>query len=118
MNPIKGYCDYMKRAFRMNERMTRTEFWPYFIFNFLVLNELDPFMRTLAANGHELLLSVLFFVFMFYVFGPIIQRVNDGNLRRRFLFVLILPYAGPAIVVLMLLKKSFPDTTEFGPCRA
>ena len=33
MNPIKGYCNYMMRVGRMNERMTRKEFWPPFIFN-------------------------------------------------------------------------------------
>lgn len=108
----------MKRVFRMNERMTRAEFWPYFIFNFLVLYVLDPFMKALAVNGHNWLLNIMFFLLLFYILGPIIQRVNDGNLRKKFLFLLILPYVGPAIVFLMLLKKSYPYTTEFGPCRA
>lgn len=118
MNPIKGYCNYMRRVFRMNERMTRAEFWPYFIFNFWVLYAVDPFMKKLAVNGYGWLLNVIFFILLFYILGPIIQRVNDGNLRKKFLFVLIVPYAGPAIVFCMLLKKSYPDTTEYGPCRA
>ncbi|MBM6447235.1 MULTISPECIES: DUF805 domain-containing protein [Pseudomonas] len=117
MNPIKGYCNYMMRVGRMNERMTRKEFWPPFIFNWGMLYVLDKVLKPLAANGGSLLLNVVCFVLMFYIFGPMIQRVNDAYLRKRFLFVLIVPYVGPAIVLLMLLRKSHPETTEYGPCR-
>jgi uncharacterized membrane protein YhaH (DUF805 family) len=117
MNPIKGYCNYMMRVGRMNERMTRKEFWPYFIFNWGVLYVLDKVLKPLAVNGGGLLLNIVCFVLMFYTFGPMIQRVNDAYLRKRFLLVLIVPYVGPAIVLLMLLRKSYPETTEYGPCR-
>lgn len=117
MNPIKGYCNYMMRAGRMNERMTRKEFWPYFIFNWAVLYELDKVLKPLAVNSGGLLLNIVCFVLMFYIFGPMIQRVNDAYLRKRFLFVLIVPYVGPTIVLLMLLRKSYPEATEYGPCR-
>ena len=118
MNPIKGYCDYMRRVGRMNERMTRKEFWPYFIINWGVLYELEKLITPLGFDGNGLLSSVAFFVVLFFIMGPIIQRVNDANLRKKFLFLLIVPYVGPAIVLLMLLQKSYPDTTEYGPCRA
>ena len=117
MSPIKGYCNYMMRVGRMNERMTRKEFWPYFIFNWGVLYVLDKVLKPLTVNGDGLLLNVVCFVLMFYIFGPMIQRVNDAYLRKKFLFLLIVPYVGPAIVFLMLLRKSYPETTEYGPCR-
>lgn len=117
MNPIKGYCNYMMRVGRMNERMTRKEFWPPFIFNWGMLYLLDKVLKPLAANGGSLLLNVVSFVLMFYILGPMIQRVNDAYLRKRFLFVLILPYAGPVIVLLMLLQRSYPEANEYGPYR-
>jgi len=117
MNLIKGYRNYMMRVGRMNERMTRKEFWPPFIFNWGMLYVLDKVLKPWAVNGGGLLLNVVCFVLMFYIFGPMIQRVNDAYLRKRFLFVLIIPYAGPAIVLLMLLRRSYPETTEYGPCR-
>ena len=118
MNLIQGYLDYMRRIGRIQERMTRTEFWPYFIFNFVLLYILGFVIAPLGIDRDGILSSLAFVMIVIFCLGPIIQRLNDANLRRRFLLVLLIPYVGLAIVALMLLKPSFPATTQYGPCRA
>lgn len=118
MNLIQGYLDYMKRIGRIQERMTRTEFWPYFILNFGLLYVLGFVIAPLGIDRDGILSSLAFVVVLIFCFGPIIQRLNDAHLRRRFLLVLLIPYVGLAIVALMLLKPSFPATTQYGPCKA
>lgn len=117
MNPIVGYRDYMMRAGRIRERMTRAEFWPYFLFNLLLMFLFEVYIRPYAFELNSFFDTLVFGLVLVFTLGPIIQRVNDANLRKRFLLCLLIPYGGITIVALMCLQKSYPGTTEFGPCR-
>lgn len=118
MNLIEGYRNHMMRAGRIRDRMTRMEFWPYFIFNICLMWLFETFIRPHAFELNSFVGALLACVVLIFYFGPIVQRVNDANLRKRFLLVLLIPYVGVAIVGLMLAQKSYPATTEYGPCRA
>jgi uncharacterized membrane protein YhaH (DUF805 family) len=118
MNPIEGYRNYMMRAGRIRERMTRAEFWPSFLFNLLLMFLFEVYIRPHAFALNSFFDAVVFGLVLVFTLGPIIQRVNDANLRKRFLLCLLIPYGGIAIVGYMLIQKSYPATTEYGPCRA
>ena len=118
MNLIEGYRNHMMSVGRIHDRMTRAEFWPYFIFNIFLMFLFEKFIRPYAFELTGFIRTALIFAVLIFYFGPVIQRVNDANLRKRFLLVLIVPYVGVAIVTLMLLQKSYPATTQYGPCRA
>lgn len=118
MNLIEGYRDYMMRVGRIKERMTRKEFWPYFLFNFVLMALYEHFIRPYSFELNSFFNALVFAVVLVFIFGPIIQRVNDAQLRKRFLLSIFIPYAGVVIVALMLLQKSYPGTTEYGPYRS
>ncbi len=109
MSIINSYIDYMRRVGFYNQRMTRKEFWPPFLFNliagYLLLD--TPILGYLIPYV-VLLLSI----------PPMLQRFNDCAMPKKYILLMLIPFAGWFFVALWLCMKSVPASNDFGPYRA
>ena len=114
---LKKYADFKGRA-------SRSEYWMFVLFNFLIiigLNILTSLLGAIDIGLFDLLSTLLSFVFLIYALGIIVpgiavvvRRLHDTN-KSGWLFLLnFVPFIGWLIVLAFMIMDSQPEKNQYG----
>lgn len=110
------YADFSGRA-------TRSEYWYFYLFNFLVVMVyyialfamLVSGSRDSSAAGY---LSVMFIIYALVMTIPslavTVRRLHDTGHSGWWIFLNLIPVIGSIVLFIWFITDSYPDTNEYG----
>lgn len=107
MELVSRYFGFLYAIGFVNRRMGVGRFWGFVTSHWAVVLLIDSASPT-SPSG-------LFAVALFFLTGlAIVQRLNDAGFQRGWMFLLLIPYLGWAIMAILLLSSSQAAKTQFG----
>ena len=104
-------------------RASRSEFWYFYLFNFLVVNvsrggfELSPMSKSVTMT---IIVGIAMIIYGLATIIPgtavTIRRMHDSGHSGWNLLWLLLPIIGYIWCLILLLKGSDPEENEYGEC--
>lgn len=112
-----NFMDAVKHVFSnyatFSGRARRSEYWYFFLFNFVVAAVLEVLARAIS------LFSVLSALYAVAVVVPTLaviwRRFHDIGKSGAWYFIILVPLVGWIFVLIWLCKDSQPDTNQYGP---
>lgn len=106
---LKKYADFSGRA-------TRSEYWTFFLINFLISLVLSILEGMIKTKG---LFSTLSVIYSLAIITPGIavgiRRMHDIGKSGWMLLVVFIPFIGPLWSIFLLAKAGDPAENEYGP---
>lgn len=98
-NILSAYKSYFKNALNFKDRTTRMNFWSvYIINNFLIIMLFGMGFETFGTY-----LSYFLFIPDLAIFA---RRLHDSGKKATWLLLLIVPYVGSIILLVMLMRQT------------
>ena len=104
-----------------NGRARRSEYWYFYLFTFLIsicINILTSVFSTISETLGLIVSLVLLLVALALCVPSIcatIRRLHDIGKSGWFIFISLVPLAGPFILLYFLAQDSMPDENLYGP---
>ena len=102
-----------KNYVRFSGRASRSEYWYWHLFVWI------GFMVSVMIVGKSDFFLLLYFIFYFSVFIPIIaravRRLHDINKSGAFLFLGLVPFVGSILLIVWFCTKSDSNSNRYGP---
>jgi uncharacterized membrane protein YhaH (DUF805 family) len=115
---MEQYLGVLKKYAVFNGRATRTEYWMFFLVNFLIsiaLTVLDKFsgMKGMYSFGvFNLIYSLAVFIPSLAV---LVRRLHDTGRSGWWFFISLIPIIGAIILIVFLATDSTPEDNQYGP---
>lgn len=107
MNFFQSIKSVYKNYWNYKGRASRSEYWYFYLFSFLV-----ALLLTISSSFLNLIFIVLNLIPNLFV---AIRRLHDTNKSGWFMFISLIPIAGPIIYLVRLCKKSDEGDNDYGP---
>lgn len=111
------YLLALKKYAVFSGRATRSEYWYFFLVNFLI----SMVINVLSIFGSQSM-EALIFVGIFYnlfIFIPglslCVRRLHDIGKSGWMIFISLIPFIGIIWLIVLLCKKSEPSENQYGP---
>ena len=112
---MNWYLAVLKNYVGFSGRAGRTEYWMFFLFNFIVAIALI----ILAAITRSFIFYLLYFLYALAVLVPGIavswRRMQDTGRNGLYILLGLIPFVGPIILLVFMLLPGTPGPNEFGP---
>lgn len=112
------YLMALKKYAQFSGRSGRSEYWYFFLFNFIFL---------IAATFADNLLGIadaasgagpLYFLYVLALFIPglaaAVRRLHDVNKSGAYIFILFIPFVGAIWLIVLLATKGDPYENKYG----
>ena len=116
-NPQVGFIDAIKLAFKnyvnFNGRSRRSEFWWFYLFNFIIGFIL--YFLVLVVNQFFIYLLLLYWLIIFLPgLGLSIRRLHDIGKSGWYIFIAFIPFVGGFILLYFYCLDSENQSNEYG----
>ena len=105
----------VKKYFTFSGRATRSEFWWFKLFTFLVLYG-SIFLGVLIYPNNPEVIGTTYAILTILLIIPrlsvAIRRLHDAETSGWFIFFCLIPVIGPFILLSQYLSPSVPETTD------
>lgn len=105
LNTLKKYADFSGRA-------RRTEYWMFFLFNFIIGIVMSVVDYVLSSPGIVGLIFALAILIPSIAVG--VRRLHDTDRSGWWLLILLIPIIGTIALIIFLLLDSSPGDNRFG----
>ena len=115
---MNWYIDVLKKYAVFTGRARRTEYWMFFLFNFIFAFALGftDAMTGMTAEGGQGVLGTLYTLAVFLPgLGVTVRRLHDSDKSGWWLLIAFVPLAGVIILLVFLLLDSQRGENRFGP---
>ena len=110
---MNWYLKCLNQYADFNGRARRKEYWMFALFNALI-------SIVVEGIGYVIGLDFLGSLYALAVFIPMIavsvRRLHDIGKSGWWYLILLVPIAGPIIMLIWACKDSQPETNQWGPC--
>ena len=117
MNFGQAIASGFKNYANFNGRAARSEFWYWYLFNFLVMVIPAIWYSVEQANKQVGFGSVLYFIVILAVLLPTIamqvRRLHDTNRSGGWWWIQLVPFAGGIIMLVFMLLPSVDQSNRF-----
>lgn len=121
---IMGMMDYVKKCFQnyanFSGRARRAEYWYFCLFNFIVSGVLS-LLGTIAGDG-SFIATALTSIASLYSLATLVpglavawRRLHDIGKSGGYWFFILIPLAGPIILLVWLAKAGDVGDNAYGP---
>lgn len=123
MDMIEAYQRCIKQYAVFSGRARRREYWLFCLCNMLVSLLLSVLARAFSAaslpRGLIMAVSVISLVYSLFILLPgiavAVRRLHDAGHSGAYYFMVLIPIAGPIILLIALCKDSIPGENAYGP---
>jgi uncharacterized membrane protein YhaH (DUF805 family) len=115
---MNWYLEVLKKYAVFDGRARRTEYWMFFLFNVLIwigLSIVGAIVGLRLANGVDVLSSLYALAVFIPGIAVCIRRLHDIGKAGWYLLVVLIPCAGPFILLYFLVQDSQPGPNQYGP---
>jgi uncharacterized membrane protein YhaH (DUF805 family) len=115
---MNWYVAVLKKYAVFEGRASRTEFWMYALFNFIVsvvLGIIDGMLGLRFGPGIGLLGAIYGLGVLLPGVGVSIRRMHDTGKSGWWLLIAFVPFIGWIIVIVLLALDSEPGQNQYGP---
>ena len=110
---MKWYLKVLKKYATFEGRARRSEYWYFFLFNFLIS------FAVALLDGFLWLEPVLFQVYALFILIPSIavtcRRLHDTGRSGWYMLLYLIPIVGPIVLFVLMIKDSSFDRNKYGP---
>ena len=97
-------------------RARRSEYWYFFLFNFIVNLVLNTLSRLTHGSAIIAIISVIYSLAVLVPSLAVVwRRLHDLGKSGAYFFFIFIPLAGPFILLYWLCQDSQPGESEYGP---
>ncbi len=110
---MDGYLQTLKKYADFSGRARRTEYWMFFLFNFIigiVLSVVDYVLGTAGIIGMIFALAILI-----PAIAVGVRRLHDTDRSGWWMLIAFLPIVGVIALIVFLVLDSSPGPNRFGP---
>jgi uncharacterized membrane protein YhaH (DUF805 family) len=110
---MNWYFEVLKKYAVFSGRAHRTEYWMFYLFNFLISFGVAFFEGLLGGEG------VIWIVYSLAVFLPalavLVRRLHDTGRSGWWVLIALIPLAGAIVLLVFAVLDSEPNANEHGP---
>ena len=110
-NCFKNYATF-------NGRASRSEYWYFYLFNFIIANVLNVAAVIVDEESASVFFLILLLLYSFITFLPslaaLTRRLHDVGKGGQNIFLLLVPIIGPVIIIIDLCKVGESGKNRFG----
>lgn len=111
-----SFVDAIKTCFSkyvdFNGRARRSEYWYFFLFNFIVTTVAGAISNALDV---QLISTLVSLALLLPGLGVAIRRLHDIGKKWTWILFALIPIVGQIMLIIWYCKDSDPGTNEFGP---
>lgn len=97
-------------------RARRSEYWYFFLFNFIVNLVLNTLSRLTHGSAIIAIISVIYSLAVLVPSLAVVwRRLHDLGKSGAYFFFIFIPLAGPFILLYWLCQDSQPGENDYGP---
>lgn len=115
---MNGYTTAMQRYFEFSGRSSRSEFWFYMLFYFIiyaVASLIDFFVfGAYEGGGIPILTSIVGLVHIIPSLAVSVRRLHDTDRRGWWIFIALIPLIGTIWLIVLYCLPSTPSDNRFG----
>lgn len=101
-----------------NGRASRSEYWYFYLFNFIIANVLNVAAVIVNEESASVFFLILWVLYSFITFLPslaaLTRRLHDIGKGGQNIFLLLVPIIGPVIIIMDLCKEGESGGNRFG----
>ncbi|VUT06195.1 DUF805 domain-containing protein [Klebsiella huaxiensis] len=104
--------------FNMKGRASRREYWMFVLIVgvvSLIIDIASAMVFTRDSTAHLSISTIVSLIFLCPGICVMVRRLHDIGKRGTWAFILLIPLAGPVILIVFMIKKSQEGSNEFGP---
>ena len=113
------YIEVLKKYAVFNGRARRKEYWMFVLFSIIigiVLRIIDNLIGLDEGSFTTVLLSSLYsLAVLIPSLAVSVRRLHDTNRSGWWLFISLVPFVGPIVLLMFLVTDSHPDENQYGP---
>lgn len=118
----RGMLWAVKKCFKnyatFNGRASRSEYWYFYLFNFIIVNVLSIATVIVDEESASAFFLILWVLYSFITFLPslaaLTRRLHDVGKGGQNIFLLLVPIIGPVIIIMDLCKEGESGKNRFG----
>jgi uncharacterized membrane protein YhaH (DUF805 family) len=118
---MEWYLLVLKKYAEFNGRARRKEYWMYALINILIIFVLEiagfALIKNVTVVGYIFLalLGIYSLATLIPSLAVGIRRLHDTGKSVWWIFISLIPFVGPIILLIFLVKDSDPGTNLYGP---
>ena len=115
---MNWYLSVLKKYVEFGGRASRTEFWMFALFNFIisiVLGVVDSVIGTKTPHGVGILGAIYGLAVLLPYLGVAARRLHDTGRSGWWLLLLFIPIIGWVVLLVFYVLESQPGDNEYGP---
>lgn len=118
----RGMLWAIKKCFKnyavFNGRASRSEYWYFYLFNFIIANVLNVAAVIVNEESASVFFLILWVLYCFITFLPslaaLTRRLHDVGKGGQNIFLLLVPIIGSVIIIIDLCKEGESGGNRFG----
>jgi uncharacterized membrane protein YhaH (DUF805 family) len=118
MGPVESVAYCLKNWDNFEGRASRSEFWFYYLFNFLTVWLLVS-VASVAIKGNYAwfawIIPAFFVISIMPVAAASTRRLHDVGKKGTYWFWSLIPYVGAILLLIRYAERSEPHANNFGP---
>ena len=115
---MNWYLAVLKKYLEFGGRASRTEFWMFALFNFIVsmvLAVIDHVIGTRTAQGIGILGAIYGLGVLLPYLGVAARRLHDTGRSGWWLLLLLIPFIGWVVLLIFYVLESQAGENQYGP---
>jgi len=115
---MNWYLAVLKKYLEFGGRASRTEFWMFALFNFIVsmvLAVIDNVIGTKTAQGIGILGAIYGLAVLLPYLGVGARRLHDTGRSGWWLLLLLIPFIGWVVLLIFYVLESQAGENQYGP---
>jgi uncharacterized membrane protein YhaH (DUF805 family) len=116
---MNWYLMVLKKYAQFSGRSRRKELWMFALFNMLICIVLEILGIVLRENALGKIILGLLVIYALATLIPgvavVIRRLHDTGRSGWWLFICLVPFVGPIILLVFYVLDSQPGANEYGP---
>ena len=107
------YLDVLKKYAVFSGRARRTEYWMFFLFNFIIGFVLGIIEGTIGTGSA--LASLYTLAVLIPGVSVAVRRLHDTNRSGWWMLIGLIPIVGAIVLIIFLVKDSQANENQYGP---
>jgi uncharacterized membrane protein YhaH (DUF805 family) len=112
---VNWYLAVLKNYAGFSGRARRTEYWMFFLFNFIISTVLNILYRSTGSNIF-LIISLLYSLAVLIPgLAVAVRRLHDTNRSGWWIFIALIPFVGFIWLIVLFCLEGTRGSNQYGP---